>query len=171
MTAPPPVELRAPDASLRIADPEARAMFEAAGAPSATLAPPRSPSRVLVTAMENTAAGEARRAAPVTDMLGSTLPEGGRASATLTLPSGSCTTFVAQGGLGVIETDLFLTDRDDTAPAPVILAADPDSGPIAVIGGAASGCFNAPFNLPVRLTVQVRRGAGPVLVRAFADKR
>ena len=93
---------------------------------------------------------------------------GQRLSIPVSLPPGRCATFLAQGGLGVIEIDLFLT-TSAVGTVPGFLASEVTSGPVAVIGGRR-GCLPAPQGAPSELTLHaiVRRGEGAVLLQAFA---
>ncbi|WP_231512025.1 hypothetical protein [Chondromyces apiculatus] len=147
-------------------DPEARTLFLShAASPDATLAPASSPPRVTELALTNTARGEARAMREEGALLGATLAEGGLAAVPVTLAAGECATFVAQGGLGVVEVDLFLTRADRTDQ---VLAEDPYTGPVAVIGGR-DACFTLPNRaaLSATLHAQLRRGAGVILVRGY----
>jgi hypothetical protein len=155
-----------------VVDPEAaRALFlhyPKAAAPLASKDPPK----ITVLALEGTARSEARGLRPDGDPLTATLEEGQRASRPLTLSPGDCVTVVAHGGLGVMEVDAFILGppADRTAPdaRPAILAQDGKNGPVAVIGGQ-SGCFSfgGAAKIDAELSVQARKGAGPVVVRVF----
>jgi hypothetical protein len=150
-----------------VADPEAKRLFQARVADAAVaLAPEPSPPRVTAIALEQTAAGEATGMKPDGEITAATLAEGKRAARRITIAPGACETFIAQGGLGVIELDLFLTTGQGAEQR--ILAEDPGSGPIAVIGGHTR-CFQNTLSSPLEaeLHATVRRGAGVVLVRAY----
>jgi hypothetical protein len=84
----------------------------------------------------------------------------------VTLAPGECATFIAQGGLGIVEVDLFLTTGQGSQAR--ILAQDPTSGPIAVLGGKGA-CFRNPQQgaAQLDLSVRARRGAGLVIVRGY----
>jgi hypothetical protein len=94
------------------------------------------------------------------------LAEGQRGTMPVKVGAGECVAFIAQGGLGVIEVDLFLTSEKGAAGK--ILAEDPTTGPIAVIGGRGK-CVTgvAGTGTDAVLNVTVRRGAGVVLVREY----
>lgn len=146
-------------------DPEARRLFLArAVKPGAALEVAAKPPRVTALALDNTARGEAPGMRPQGSARSATLAEGQLAVLPITLAPGECATFIAQGGLGLVEVDLFLT-----APgSQQVLAEDSSSGPIAVIGGRGA-CFThpGPAPLPAELHVQARRGAGVVLVQGY----
>jgi hypothetical protein len=165
LKAPPPIVVRPLDGDRRLADPEARRSFLAeVGSPSAPLLLAITPPRVTELALGNTILGEAAGMTPTSELRWALVSQGGRASMPVSLDPTECVTFVAQGGLGVIELDLFLTIGQGSAPA--VVAEDVDTGPIAVIGGKA-GCYLPPMRAAAELYVRVRQGAGVVLVRAF----
>ncbi|KYF65288.1 hypothetical protein, partial [Sorangium cellulosum] len=134
--------------------------------------------RVTALALDNTARGEARGMAPQGEVVSLQIAEGESAAIPARVAPGECAVFIAQGGLGVIEVDLFVTRG--APPALAIAAQDADSGPVAVIGGRGA-CFSVPGAAPapgaalasgaapvaVNLHAQVRRGAGVVLVRGY----
>jgi hypothetical protein len=66
----------------------------------------------------------------------------------------------------VVEVDLFLTAGEGSSAR--ILAEDPSTGPIGVIGGHGK-CWKSGKSAPLDATLNavVRRGSGVVLVRAF----
>jgi hypothetical protein len=149
------------------ADPEAAKLFlEGIAQPPAMLSQASSPPKVTVVGLEHTARGEAGGMRADGAIIGAMLTEGQRASLAVTLAANDCATFVAQGGLGVVELDLFLTSGEGSSMR--VIAEDPTSGPIAVIGGRA-GCVAHGGRAPLKaeLHARVRRGAGLVLVRGF----
>jgi hypothetical protein len=165
LVAPPPIVVRPLDSDRRVADPEARRSFLAgASAPSAPLLVATAPPRVTELGLANTALGEAAGMTPSSELRWALLPQGGRASMAVTLDPTECVTFIAQGGLGIVELDLFLTIGGDGAPA--VVTEDAATGPIAVIGGR-EGCYLPPMRAAAELHVRVRQGAGVVLVRGF----
>lgn len=151
-----------------VPDPEAKRLFEERLAdPAVTLAPASPPPKVTAIALSDTARGEAVGMKPAGEIAAAELAEGKRATMAVTLAPGSCVTFIAQGGLGVIEVDLFLvlaSKSDGTR----ILAEDQGVGPIAVIGGHGR-CYKNPRETPLaaELHATVRRGSGTVLVRGY----
>jgi hypothetical protein len=147
-------------------DPEGRRLFLDGIARPSVAASPGPPSHVVALALANTALGEAAEMKPRGAPLTAVLAAGQRLTAPAAIGPGECVTFIAQGGLGVIEVDLFLTQGEGEAAT--ILAQDLASGPIAVIGGRR-GCFKAPGGgaFAADLHAMVRRGQGPVLVRGF----
>ncbi|AUX44842.1 hypothetical protein SOCE26_063110 [Sorangium cellulosum] len=159
---PPPSDAPAPD-------PEAARLFlsRAGQQPPAASAPV---PRVTALALANTARGEARGMEPRGEVASIALAEGQSSAIPARVAPGECAVFIAQGGLGVIEVDLFLTKG--APPALEIVAQDADSGPIAVIGGRGA-CFSNPGAAPLVLGLhaQARRGAGVVLVQGFRDPR
>lgn len=164
--APAPVE-PPPESDAPAPDPEAARMFLARAAQGgAAGARPAEPPKVTALALANTARGEAQGMEPRGPVQGFALAEGESGAVPVRLEPGECATFIAQGGLGVIEVDLFLTRGAGTAMG--ILAQDTDRGPIAVIGGRGA-CFPNPGSAPllVELHAQVRRGAGVVLVQGY----
>ncbi len=122
------------------------------------------PPRVLALGLDATARGEALglRADGLTDS--AVLAEGETARLPVALPPNSCVTYIAQGGLGVVEADLFLTTLQDVVIR--VLAEDVRVGSIAVIGGK-EGCFQVKGPVQGELHVQVRKGEGQVLVRRY----
>jgi hypothetical protein len=98
------------------------------------------------------------------------LREGERAAVPVTMTAGECATFVAHGGLGLVEVDLFLTTG--APPGVTILAEDARSGPIAVIGGRRR-CFENTTGAPIEaeLSVVARKGAGLVVVQEYRRPR
>jgi len=155
-----------PDEDEATPDPESRRLFLAGLARPSVAASPGPPSRVTALALANTALGEAAEMKPRGAPFTAILAAGQRLTAPASIGPGECVTLIAQGGLGVIEVDLFLTQGEGDAAT--ILAQDLASGPIAVIGGRR-GCFKPPGGgaIAADLHVMVRRGAGPVLVQGF----
>lgn len=150
-------------------DPEASRLFLSRAAerrPAASAPVPR----VTALALANTARGEARGMTPLGDVVSLAIEEGESGAIPVRVAPGECAVFIAQGGLGVIEVDLFVTKG--APPALEIVAQDADRGPVAVIGGRGA-CFSAPGAAPleVELHAQVRRGAGVVLVQGFHGAR
>jgi hypothetical protein len=144
---------------------------------------------VTALALANTAAGEAHGMRREDAIVSAKLQEGEKATVQIRIAAGECATFIAQGGLGVVEVDLFLTaggsrerglpthvggSRERGLPthvgagSPEILAEDPMTGPFAVIGGRGV-CFpnRGAGSLSAELHVQVRRGGGVVLVEGY----
>jgi hypothetical protein len=161
-------DLAPPRAPTDAPEPEALRFFldhlAAPAVPPSSGAPPG----VAAIALANTALGEAKGLTAVGPPVFARLLVGQRLSIPVTLPRGRCATFLAQGGLGVIEIDLFLTTpAEGTVPA--FLASEVASGPVAVIGGR-KGCMAAPDGAPSSLVLHaiVRRGEGNVLAQAFA---
>lgn len=149
-------------------DPEALRFFldhlaEPAVAPSR-----EAPPGVAAIALANTALGEAAGLTPDGPLVFAELSPGQHLTIPVKLPPGRCATFLAQGGLGVIEIDLFLTTPAQ-GKVPGFLADEIAAGPIAVIGGRR-GCMKAPAGAPSALELHavLRRGAGNVLVQYFA---
>jgi hypothetical protein len=147
-------------------DPEAKRLFLGnVTEPAPTLLTSETPPRVLALALAATARGEAlglhADGLPTT----SVLEEGETARIPVDLPPNACVTYIAQGGLGVVEVDLFLTTTLDSGLVRV-MAEDVREGPIAVIGGK-EGCFQAKGPLVGDLHVQVRKGYGQLLVRRY----
>jgi hypothetical protein len=134
--------------------------------PAAALSQPPAPPRVTALALANTARGEALGMRAEEPVASATLREGERAALPVRIAPGECATFLAQGGLGVVEVDLFLTPAG--APAADVLVEDPTSGPIAVLGGRGA-CFPNRGATPIQaeLHVQLRRGGGVVLVQGY----
>ncbi|AKT38954.1 uncharacterized protein CMC5_031010 [Chondromyces crocatus] len=140
-----------------------------ASRPAASLEPATTPPKVTAIALENTARGEAASMREDGALLGATLAEGERATVPVTLAAGECATFIAQGGIGLVEVDLFLTAEGRSED---IFAQDLETGHIAVIGGR-DACFSprGAGALSATLHVQVRRGAGVVLARGYRRAR
>lgn len=151
-----------------VPDPEAKRLFEQRLAEPAVALGPASPlPKVTAIALSDTARGEAAGMRPLGPIAAATLAEGKRATTAVTLEPGTCATFIAQGGLGVIEVDLFLV-LADKSEGTRILAEDEGAGPIAVIGGHGR-CYKNPLATPLaaELHATVRRGSGVVLVRGY----
>ena len=147
------------------ADPKARELFREKMAQAAvSLVASTAPQGVTARALDDTRRGEAPGMKADGTIFAATLTEGQRATLPVKMTPGECVTYVAQGGLGVIEVDLFLTVGDGAAAR--ILAEDPSTGPIGVIGGRGQ-CFSSPSPVDGVLHAAARRGAGLVLVRAF----
>lgn len=147
-------------------DPEAQKVFTARFAAAAVAHGPVL-AKVTAIALADTARGEARSMIPLAPPVEATLAAGQRTVLPFTLQAGECLTFLGQGGLGVIELDLFLIDADRSKGL-VVLAQDAGTGPIAVIGGRGKCTPNpAEGRLDVELHAAVRRGAGVVLVQGF----
>ncbi len=161
--APPPISELDPAVEEK-ADPKALEMFRAriAAAPI-PLAVTTSPPRVTAAALDDTRRGEAPGMTKG-DIYTAQLAEGQRATLPVKITPGECVTYVAQGGLGLIEVDLFLTVGEGQGAR--VLAEDPSTGPIGVIGGHGRG-FTAETPLAATLHVTARRGAGLVLVQTF----
>jgi hypothetical protein len=149
-------------------DPEAQRQFEARlGQAALPLLATKEPQRVTAAALDDTRRGEAPNMAAAGDVFAATLAEGQRATLKISLRPTDCVAFIAQGGLGVVEVDLFLTTSD--GPSGHILAEDTSVGPIAVIGGRGKCVSGAKgTGTEAVLNVAVRRGAGLVLVRTYA---
>jgi hypothetical protein len=151
-------------------DPAARALFQRAAPSLAPLTPLLvPPPRVAMAGLDATIAAESAPPGAIPPVMLALLREGERARATIELPAGECAGFAAQGGLGVVEVDLFVTPAGDPA---TILAEDLASGPVAVIGGRAATGTAAPVcarggPTTIDLHAQVRRGAGAVLAQRF----
>ena len=151
-------------------DPKAQQDFKARMAdPAVALVPAPSPPKVTAIALDDTRRGEAPQMKPAGEIFSATLAKGHRATMPVHIPPGGCETFIAQGGLGVIEVDLFLTGGEGANAH--ILAEDPSTGPIAVIGGHGK-CIPgaAGQGTEAVLHATVREGAGVVLVRAYAKE-
>jgi hypothetical protein len=164
--APPPPPSTSAEPNAPRPDPESRRFFLARIAEPSVGPGVAPPSRVTALALENTARGEAASMKPDADMITAILDEGQRLTVPVSIAAGACATFIAHGGLGVIEVDLFLTQGKGADVT--ILAQDPETGPIAVIGGS-DGCFKGPKGeaLSADLSVVARRGKGPVVARVF----
>jgi hypothetical protein len=148
-------------------DPEAQRQFQARlGQAALPLQATTSPQRVTAIALDDTRRGETPDMAPASEVYAATLAEGQRASMKVSIGPSDCVAFIAQGGLGVVEVDLFLTSSEGASGH--ILAEDTSIGPIAVIGGRGRCLAGAKgTGTDAVLNVAVRRGEGLVLVRAF----
>jgi hypothetical protein len=152
------------------ADPEAKRLFQARIAQlPVPLAPTVATVPVTELALDDTRRGEAPGMKQEGSIFMATLEEGQRGTVPVHVGPDECVTFIAQGGLGVIEVDLFLTDREGTEAR--ILAQDPATGPIAVIGGRGRCSTGArEKGTDAVLHAAVRRGAGVVLVGVYKKK-
>lgn len=102
------------------------------------------PPRVTALALENTARGEAPGMRALGYLRTAVLAEGQRAVMPLPLTPKECVSLIAQGGLSVVEVDLFLTQGTHPAGAdePSADGGAPDGGSPdggAAAGGASSG--------------------------------
>ena len=146
-------------------DPKALELFRARmAAPAVPFAAAPSPPRVTAAALDDTRRGEAPGMKPDGPIYEAKLAEGQRATMPVKITPGECVTYVAQGGLGVIEVDMFLTAGDGERAR--VLAEDPSTGPIGIIGGHGR-CFGAKAPIDATLHATARRGAGVVLLQAF----
>lgn len=152
-------------ASTSVPDPEAARLFlERYVLPALPLLTDVRPSRVLALALDGSVRGETAGMSAEGPRFGANLAEGQRASVPVSFPAGACLTVVAQGGIGVVEVDLFLTTGE---PNPVrIVAQDARAGPTAVIGGK-DDCFTFFEPFLGNLSVTARKGSGMVLVQQF----
>lgn len=145
--------------------PDAARLFrESLAASPVAFAAPVHPHRVLQLGLEGTARGEAVDMKTDGPAQSANLEEGQRARMPVSLQAGDCSTFIAQGGLGVVELDLFLTTGEGDATR--ILAQDTREGPIAVIGGK-DGCYVPRASIDGYLDVLLRKGKGPVLLQRY----
>lgn len=165
--APPMATTAMLDSDAPVADPEAKSLFLGSlSQPPAALATTMPPPRVTLLALDNTARGEATGMTAEGTIQTALLMEGQRASMPVTIAPGGCATFIAHGGLGVVEVDLFLTAGAGATLR--MFAEDPTTGPIAVIGGRGACFMNPdPGPLAAELHARVRRGAGVVVVRGY----
>jgi hypothetical protein len=147
------------------ADPKALELFRQRMAQAAVpLAAVSSPPRVTAEPLDDTSLGAAPGMKPDGGIFAATLAEGQRTAKAVTIAPGQCVTYIAQGGLGVIEVDLFLTTGEGASAR--VLAEDPGTGPIGVIGGRGR-CFSSPTPVEGVLHAALRRGSGLVLLQAF----
>jgi hypothetical protein len=143
-------------------DPEALRLFlESLAGPGGTFAKASDPPKLTEAALRNTALGAAFAMKPAGEMHAATLREGERASLPVTLEASECATFVAQGGLGTVEVDMFLIQPG--SPAPGVIKMDTEPGQMAAIG--RGDCVRGP--LSAELHVRMRRGEGVVLIQRF----
>jgi hypothetical protein len=175
---PPPKASAAPTASVHqapqdpvdalapVPDPAAQKLLRARlEQPGVALVEQPSAPRLTALALEETARGETAGMKADASLLGASLVEGQRATVSISIAPAGCATFVAEGGLGVIEVDLFLTAGD--GPTLRILAEDPRTGPAAVIGGGGKCLSGGAAGVSGQLQVTMRRGTGIVLVRGY----
>lgn len=149
-------------------DPEAQKSFLASfGEPARDLVFDAAPPKVTLLALVNTARGEVKDPESEAEVWSAKLETGQRATRAVSIPGGACVTVIGQGGLGLIEVDLFLTISREGEP--VVIGADRGEGPMAILGGRA-GCLRAPSaGLDVDLSVRARTGEGLVLVRMYTE--
>jgi hypothetical protein len=148
-------------------DPEAQKLFRTLLELPAIPLSNEPPPKVTALALANTARGEARGMTPDGPLLSALLGQGQRASRKVALAPGACVTYLAEGGLGVGEVDLFLSAGSGSDLT--VLVEDSGGGPIGVIGGH-DGCWPNPKKgaVDAELHVVVRRGQGVVLVQGFS---
>jgi hypothetical protein len=161
-------DLAPPVAPIEAPEPEALRFFLDHLAAPAVTPSSSAPPGVAVIALANTALGETAGLTSQGPPAFAALAPGQRLTIPVSLPPGRCATFLAQGGLGVVEIDLFLTTPVQ-GKLPGFLASEVASGPVAVIGGRR-GCLAAPAGAPSALELHavLRRGEGTVLVQTFA---
>jgi hypothetical protein len=127
-------------------------------------------SRVTLIALENTARGAAPDATPDEHVMIAELKEGERAAMELPELGAGCVTIVAQGGLGVVELDAFVTVG--AGEGAHVVAEDARTGPIAILGGRGH-CIEAAIKTAAASTSKgtlhllARRGAGAVVARIY----
>lgn len=147
-------------------NPEAVRLFmESLAAPGIAFAQASDPPKITEAALRNTALGAAFAMKPAGEIQAAQLREGERASRPVTVAVGECATFVAQGGLGTIEVDAFLTQPG--SPSPRVLAQDTEPGPMAAIGRGECIQGQGGGELSAELHVRMRRGEGIVLIQRF----
>ncbi len=147
-------------------NPEAVRLFvESLAQPGLAFAPASDPPRVTEAALKNTALGAAFAMKPAGSIQSAKLREGERASLPVTVAAGECVTYVAQGGLGTIEVDMFLTRPG--SPPPRVLQQDTEPGPMAAIGRGECLRGDQDAALSAELHVRMRRGEGVVLLQRF----
>ena len=148
-------------------DPEAQRVLREALTHAAVAFDPGKPPKVTLRGLDDTALGEAQGMTPDGPPRVVMLKQGQRAEEHVTVQPHACMTYIAEGGLGVAEVDVFLAtgSGDDLK----ILAQDQRGGPIGVVGGRA-GCVSNPASTPLEasLHVTLRRGAGVVLLRGYS---
>ncbi len=85
----------------------------------------------------------------------------------LNIRPGKCYTVVA-AGLGVEQVDVQLVMQTPPLP-PMIAAQSQGSGPTAVLGGKASGCWKNPLPIggPARVVFKARRGKGMIAAQVY----
>jgi hypothetical protein len=134
------------------------------------LVPVVNPPRVTSLRLEDSSRDEAAGMISLGPTRTATLKQGERAAVALVLDPGACVAFVAQGGLGVIEVDLFLTTGE--GPSERVLAYDSTTGPMAAIG-ARGKCISVAHDgvLAATLHVRARRGSGVVLVSGYSRRQ
>ncbi len=120
----------------------------------------------LIAAM---AQSEAPGAQPDGWTIGGSFEEGQSLSQPVNIQAGRCYTVIGASLGGVGELDLQLVAEAQGMP-PMVIAQDASSGPTAVLGGKASGCWKnpMPIALPAKLVVRVTRGRGMAVARAFS---
>lgn len=138
-----------------------RVFLQSLGAPGLAFGQAADPPKVTVAALQNTALGAAFGMKPAGEMQIAELREGERGSRPVTIGKEECAAFVAQGGLGSIEVDMYLIQAGSASMR--ILAQDTEPGPMASIGRGE--CLRGP--LSAELHVQMRRGSGIVLIQRF----
>lgn len=141
-----------------------RVFLESLAAPARAFGLAPDPPRITEAALRNTALGAAFAMKPVGDIQAAELREGERASRAVTIAPGECAAFVAQGGLGTIEVDMFLIQPGSASPR--VIAQDTEPGPMASIGRGE--CIRSQGGaLSAELHVRMRRGSGIVLIQRF----
>jgi hypothetical protein len=147
-------------------NPDAVRLFkESLAAPGIAFAKASDPPKITEAALRNTALGAAFMMKPAGEIQAAQLREGERASLPVTVAVGECAAFVAQGGLGTIEVDMFLTQPG--SPSHRLLAQDTEPGPMAAVGRDECIRGQGGGELSAELHVRMRRGEGIVLIQRF----
>jgi hypothetical protein len=81
---------------------------------------------------------------------------------------GKCYTIVAASLGGVQELDVLLQGQVMPLP-PTVLAQDNTTGPTAVLGGKAAGCWKnpVPMGMPAKIILRVTKGSGMAAARVY----
>lgn len=85
------------------------------------------------------------------------------------IQAGKCYTIVAQGMPGVTEVEMRLEASQPPFP-PMVVARDSLTGPKAVVGGSANGCWKnpVPIGAPGKIVITVSQGQGIVVAQAYS---
>ena len=112
---------------------------------------------------------EAPGASPQGGPFAGSFQEGQTLAQPLNLQPGKCYTVVA-AGVGVSQIDVQLVAQPAPMFPPTVLAQSTGSGPSAVVGGKASGCWKNPLPIggPAQVVLRATRGAGMIAAQVYA---
>jgi hypothetical protein len=115
-------------------------------------------------------AAEAPGAQPEGSAFAANFQEGQVLEQPINIAPGRCYTVVG-AGMGVQQLDIQLVAQPaPMLPATVLAQSQQGSGPTAVLGGKAAGCFRnpLPFGGPAKIVLRATRGAGMAAAQVYS---